>query len=76
MTDLTAEVARNAGALVSEPKAAGVLETLVAEAPPGADELNASAERLPGWMCAAIICGLAASTWAVIIFAVVALISR
>lgn len=76
MTDLTAEVARNAGTLVSEPKAPGVLEALIAEAPPVADELNASADRLPGWICAAIIGGLAASTWAVIIFAVVALISR
>ena len=75
MTDLTAEVARSAGAVVREPRSPAVLETLVVDAPPVAEELNADVERLPGWMCAAIICGLASLTWAVIIFAVVALIS-
>lgn len=77
MTDLTAEVGRPAGTLAREPRSPRLMEALVAEAPPMAEELQTNDDgRLPGWACATIITGLAAMTWAVIIFAVVALLSR
>ena len=74
MTDVTAEVARHSASVARE----RLLGMLVAEAPAEAEQLCAATadDRLPGWACAAIVTGLAALSWAVIIFGIVALVSR
>jgi hypothetical protein len=74
VTDVTAEVARQSAALARE-RLQGLL---VAEAPPEAEQLHAATadERLPGWACTAIITGLAALSWALVIFGLVALFSH